>query len=141
MFVCGDGAEQQHAGDAGGRKSHLALSSPRRRRNLAPVRQKIFLVFSFFLLFSLRYEGAPLRLVLLFADGTTGEKILSCGSRQTVVAAGTWMAAHSLGSFSAFGCCCAPPWEARHFEGGGRAELTEKYPAAREDIRRFCTHE
>ena len=83
-------------------------------------------------------QGAPLRLVLLLADGSHEERVLSAaGPRQALVPAGAWMAAHSLGSHSAFGCTCAPPWEQRHFEAGTFEALAARYPACREDIRRF----
>lgn len=87
------------------------------------------------------YAGDPLRLVLLYPDGTSGEVIM--GNRplagevvQLVIPAGTWQAGHLCpgGRYALFGCTLAPGFTGAMFEGGARDVLLAAYPDRAEDI-------
>jgi uncharacterized protein len=81
------------------------------------------------------YAGAPLRLLLLGADGQVSEPVLgpglAAGQRpQLVVPAGTWQGSSSTGEWSLVGTTTAPPFDWDGFELGQRAALTARYPEA-----------
>ena len=81
------------------------------------------------------YAGAPLRLLLLHADGTVAEPVLgpdvAGGQRpQVVVPAGTWQGSSSAGAWTLAGTTTAPPFDWTGFRLGSPAELTARYPAA-----------
>ena len=87
------------------------------------------------------YAGDPLRLVLLFPDGSSRDVILGGdplkGQQvQFVIPAGVWQAGHLLagGRYALYGCTVAPGFTGDCFEGGVRAELLEKYPERAADI-------
>ena len=87
------------------------------------------------------YGGDPLRLVLLFPDGSSEDVIMGSdplkGERvQFVVPAGVWQAGHVVagGRYSLFGCTMAPGFTGDMFEGGGREQLLEVYPDRAADI-------
>ena len=85
------------------------------------------------------YAGAPLRLLLLDADGQVTEPVLgpdlTAGQRpQVVVPAGTWQGSSPAGEWSLVGTTTAPPFDWAGFELGERAALTARYPAAAERI-------
>ncbi len=91
------------------------------------------------------YAGDPLRLVLLFPDGSSrdvimGNEPLQGQQVQFVIPAGVWQAGHMLpgGKYSLFGCTMAPGFTGDMFEGGTRAELLQQYPDRADDIRRFA---
>src|SRR5665648_211354 len=90
------------------------------------------------------YGGDPLRLSLLYADGTSGDVILGSDPFkgkmvQFVVPAGVWQAGHLItgGRYALFGCTMAPGFTGSMFEGGTRSELSRKYPGRLADIERF----
>ena len=90
------------------------------------------------------YGGDPLRLVLLYPDGSSrdvilGSDLLQGQSVQFVIPAGVWQAGHMLegGRYSLFGCTMAPGFTDSMFEGGVRERLIELYPDRTEDIRRL----
>ncbi|PKN95277.1 MAG: cupin [Chloroflexi bacterium HGW-Chloroflexi-6] len=90
------------------------------------------------------YAGDPLRLVLLYPDGSSREVVMGGEPLkgqvvQFVVPAGVWQAAHMLagGRYSLFGCTMAPGFTGDMFEGGARKLLLEKYPQSADDINRF----
>ena len=90
------------------------------------------------------YGGDPLRLVLLYPDGSSRDVILGNDplqgqSVQFVIPAGVWQAGHMLegGRYSLFGCTMAPGFTDSMFEGGVRERLIELYPDRAEDIRRL----
>jgi uncharacterized protein len=85
------------------------------------------------------YAGAPLRLLLLDADGRVTEPVLgpdlAAGQRpQIVVPAGTWQGSSPAGEWSLVGTTTAPPFDWAGFELGERAALTARYPEAAERI-------
>ncbi len=91
------------------------------------------------------YAGDPLRLVLLYPDGSSREVIMGndfeAGQAvQFVVPAGVWQAGHMLagGRYSLYGCTMAPGFNSSIFEGGSRSQLLAAYPQRAEDIRRLC---
>ena len=91
------------------------------------------------------YGGDPLRLVLLFPDGSSHEVIMGSDplagqQTQFVVPAGVWQAGHTIagGRYSLFGCTLAPGFTGGMFEGGTRAQLLAAYPDRREDIIRLA---
>jgi YjjG family noncanonical pyrimidine nucleotidase len=90
------------------------------------------------------YSGDPLRLVLLYPDGSSRDVILGSdplrGQQvQFVIPAGVWQAGHVLagGRYSLFGCTLAPGFTGGMFEGGSRAQLLANYPDRGEDIQRL----
>ena len=87
------------------------------------------------------YRGDPLRLVLLYPDGTTrdvimGDDPLNGEQVQFVVPAGVWQAGHLIpgGRYALFGCTMAPGFTDAMFEGGTRDALLLQYPSRRDDI-------
>jgi predicted cupin superfamily sugar epimerase len=85
------------------------------------------------------YAGAPLRLLLLDADGRVTEPVLgpdlAAGQRpQIVVPAGTWQGSSPAGEWSLVGTTTAPPFDWAGFELGERAALTARYPEAADRI-------
>ena len=85
------------------------------------------------------YAGAPLRLLLLDADGRVTEPVLgpdlTAGQRpQIVVPAGTWQGSSPAGEWSLVGTTTAPPFDWAGFELGERAALTARYPEAADRI-------
>ncbi|HSR31352.1 MAG TPA: cupin domain-containing protein [Anaerolineae bacterium] len=87
------------------------------------------------------YEGDPLRLVLLYPDGSSQDVIMGSdplmGHRvQFVVPAGVWQAGHMVagGRYSLFGCTMAPGFTSDMFEGGVCDQLVAVYPDRVDDI-------
>ncbi|MHA6630862.1 cupin domain-containing protein [Pseudonocardia sichuanensis] len=85
------------------------------------------------------YAGAPLRMLLLGADGQVDEPVLgqdvAAGQRpQVVVPAGTWQGSSPAGEFCLVGTTTAPPFDWAHFELGDRARLTAAHPGAADRI-------
>jgi predicted cupin superfamily sugar epimerase len=90
------------------------------------------------------YDGGPLEIVRLFADGTWDAARLGmnldAGERpQIVIPAGTWFgtmlapgASHCL-----VGCTVAPGFDFADFELAEGPELAARYPAAADRIRRM----
>jgi hypothetical protein len=66
------------------------------------------------------YAGSPLLLSLSGGDGRTTHRLgpdLAAGERpQSVVPAGTWQTAESLGAFTLVGCTVAPGFAFAGFE-------------------------
>ena len=88
--------------------------------------------------------GDPLRLVLLYPDGSSGEVVLGAdvlaGQRvQFVVPAGVWQAGELVGDgrWALFGCTMAPGFVSSCFEGGRVAALLDAYPDRHDDIARL----
>jgi predicted cupin superfamily sugar epimerase len=85
------------------------------------------------------YAGAPLRLLLLHADGGISEPVLGPDlgrgeQLQFVVSAGSWQGSSPLGAWSLLGATSAPPFDWSGFRLGDRAALIERYPVARRRI-------
>jgi predicted cupin superfamily sugar epimerase len=90
------------------------------------------------------YGGDPLRLVLLFPDGSSTEVVMGAdfGASQVVqqvVPAGTWQGGECLigGRYSLFGCTMAPGFTGDCFEGGSISRLRAEYPSRTADIDRL----
>ena len=74
------------------------------------------------------YGGDPLRLVLLYPDGSSKDVIMGSDSLvQFVIPAGVWQAGHMVegGVYSLFGCTVAPGFTGDMFEGGTQTHLLE----------------
>jgi predicted cupin superfamily sugar epimerase len=82
------------------------------------------------------YGGDPLRLVLLYPDGSSRDVILSSENVQAVIPAGVWQAGHMVagGVYSLFGCTVAPGFTGDMFEGGTQKQLLPLYPDRVKDI-------
>jgi predicted cupin superfamily sugar epimerase len=82
------------------------------------------------------YGGDPLRLVLLYPDGSSKDVILSSENVQAVIPAGVWQAGHMVagGVYSLFGCTVAPGFTGDMFEGGTQTQLLKLYPDRAQDI-------
>ena len=90
------------------------------------------------------YGGDPLRLILLYPDGSSRDVIMGSDPLkgqfvQFVIPAGVWQAGHMLGGgrYSLFGCTVAPGFTGDIFEGGTREQLLAMYPDRAEDINRL----
>lgn len=88
------------------------------------------------------YGGDPMRLVLLYPDGSSEDVIMGNaplqGHRvQYVIPAGVWQAGQMVagGRYSLFGCTMAPGFTDDMFEGGAREQLISEYPDRVEDIK------
>jgi predicted cupin superfamily sugar epimerase len=88
------------------------------------------------------YAGDPLRLILLYPDGTSRDLIMGndplIGQHvQFVVPAGVWQAGHMLagGRYSLYGCTLAPGFSPSIFEGGTYDRLIASYPDRADDLR------
>jgi predicted cupin superfamily sugar epimerase len=88
------------------------------------------------------YRGDPLRLVLLYPDGSSKDVIMGNDLRkgqniQYVVPAGVWQAGHMVvgGRYSLFGCTMAPGFTDDMFEGGTHEKLVNTYPDRIRDIK------
>ena len=87
------------------------------------------------------YGGDPLRLILLYPDGSNRDVILGNEPLkgqlvQFVIPAGVWQAGHCIegGRYSLFGCTLAPGFTDDIFTGGTQAELLKLYPEREKDI-------
>jgi predicted cupin superfamily sugar epimerase len=90
------------------------------------------------------YAGDPLRLVLLYPDGSSKDVIMGSNPLkgqlvQFVIPAGVWQAGHTVdgGRYSLFGCTMAPGFTGDMFEGGTREHLMKLYPEKADDINRL----
>jgi uncharacterized protein len=88
------------------------------------------------------HAGAPLRLLLLDADGGVREPVLGPDVGrghlpQLVVPAGTWQGSSSLGEWTLVGTTTSPPFDWDHFELGTRAALIAHHPSAAARITRL----
>jgi predicted cupin superfamily sugar epimerase len=90
------------------------------------------------------YGGDPLRLILLYPDGSSRDVILgsdpTAGQEvQFVVPAGVWQAGHLVagGTYALYGCTLAPGFVPEIFEAGTVEELLGRYPDREADIRRY----
>ena len=90
------------------------------------------------------YGGDPLRLILLYPDGSSKDVIMGNDPLkghlvQFVVPAGVWQAGHMVagGRYSLYGCTMAPGFTDDMFEGGIRDDLIEVYPNRVHDINRL----
>lgn len=91
------------------------------------------------------YAGDPLRLVLLYPDGSSQDVIMGSDPLkghhvQFVVPAGVWQAGHIVdgGRFSLYGCTMAPGFTSDMFEGGTRTYLRSAFPDRSSDIERLA---
>src|SRR5262245_4397985 len=90
------------------------------------------------------YSGAPVRMLQLWPDGSGKEVILGSDIAagqvpQLVVPAGVWQGTRLVGGlgFALLGCTVAPGFDYTDYRGGSRAELTAKWPAFAEEIKRL----
>ncbi len=83
------------------------------------------------------YAGDPLRLILLYPDGSSRDVVMG-GDQivQFVVPAGVWQAGHMMagGRYSLYGCTMAPGFMPEMFTGGTKAQLLAAYPDRAADI-------
>ena len=90
------------------------------------------------------YAGDPLRLILLYPDGSSKDVIMGNDPLheqqvQFVIPAGVWQAGHLVdgGRYALFGCSMAPGFTVEMFEGGIREQLLAVYPERAADIQRL----
>ncbi len=90
------------------------------------------------------YGGDPLRLVLLYPDGSHSKIImggnpLNGQAIQYTIPAGTWQGGYLLegGHYALFGCTMAPGFTGSMYEGACRTDLLTEYPECKEDILRL----
>lgn len=94
------------------------------------------------------YGGDPMRLVLLYPDGSSRDVIMGSNPTQGqvvqfTVPAGVWQAGHVAagGRYALFGCTMAPGFTGEIFTGGTPAALLEAYPDRAADIELLCCEE
>jgi uncharacterized protein len=87
------------------------------------------------------YTGDPLRLVLLYPDGSSKDVIMGNNPLkgqhvQFVIPAGVWQAGHMIngGRYSLYGCTMAPGFTSDIFEAGLSDHLLISYPDRADDI-------
>jgi predicted cupin superfamily sugar epimerase len=87
------------------------------------------------------YGGDPLRLVLLYPDGSTrdvilGGDVLAGQQVQFAIPAGVWQAGQMQtgGRYSLYGCTMAPGFMPHMFTGGRKSDLLAAYPDRAADI-------
>ena len=87
------------------------------------------------------YQGAPVRMLQLWPDGSgktviLGSDIASGHVPQLVVPAAVWQGTRLLGEsgFALLGCTVAPGFDYADYRSAKRAELIEKWPAFEEEI-------
>ncbi len=87
------------------------------------------------------YLGDPLRLILLYPDGSSKDVIMGNAPLkgqhvQFVVPAGVWQAGHLLagGKYALYGCTMAPGFIDTMFQGGTYEELVAVYPDRADDL-------
>ncbi len=90
------------------------------------------------------YGGDPMRLVLLYPDGSSRDAILGADlvgghNVQYVIPAGVWQAGELVegGSWALFGCTMAPGFTGTCFEGGRIDDLVRSHPDRESDIRKL----
>lgn len=90
------------------------------------------------------YEGGPLHVLQLFADGSFAQPVLgldlAAGERpQLVIPAGTWFGTtlRPRASHCLVGCTVAPGFEFEDFELDDEQELAQRYPEIATQIRRM----
>ncbi len=88
------------------------------------------------------HAGAPLRMLLLYPDGTVARPVLGpdlvAGERpQVVVESGVWQASEPGGAWSLVGTVVVPPYTDDVVEFAEAGDLVPHYPEAADDIRRF----
>jgi len=93
------------------------------------------------------YKGDPLKLILLYPDGSSRDVILGgdlLGGElcQFVVPAGVWQAGSLCagGRYALFGCTMAPGFTGAIFEAGLASDLTRRYPDRAADIERLSVN-
>jgi predicted cupin superfamily sugar epimerase len=90
------------------------------------------------------YLGSPVKMLQLWPNGSGREIVLgndiAAGQvPQLVVPAGVWQGTRLIGEtgFALLGCTVAPGFDYADYHGGNRAELTAKWPAFAEEIKRL----
>ena len=90
------------------------------------------------------YGGDPLKLILLYPDGSTRDIIMGSNPLagqivQFVVPAGVWQAGQMVdgGKYSLYGCTMAPGFTENMFEGGTVTDLVKLYPGRIKEIEKF----
>ena len=86
------------------------------------------------------YDGAPLQMLLLYADGQIERPVLGkdlAGGQRPAqpVPSGVWQGSRTTGEWSLVGATMAPGFKEEMFELGQRDVLVSMYPAASEEIR------
>ena len=91
------------------------------------------------------YGGGPLRLAMIFPDGTAKEIVLGQDIEagqyvQYVVPAGVWFGAKPCAGtgFSFVGCTVSPGFDFADFELGEKTRLLQAFPQAHATIGEFC---
>ncbi len=92
------------------------------------------------------YGGDPLRLILLYPDGSSRDVIMGSDPLkgqlvQFVIPAGVWQAGHVAegGLYSLFGCTMAPGFTDDMYQGGTRDVLLRSHPDRAADIERLAS--
>ena len=91
------------------------------------------------------YGGGPLRLAMIFPNGTSKEIVLGQDIEagqyvQYVVPAGVWFGAKPCAGtgFSFVGCTVSPGFDFADFELGEKTRLLQAFPQAHATIGEFC---
>jgi len=90
------------------------------------------------------YLGSPVKMLQLWPDGSGKEVVLGSNIAagevpQLVVPGGVWQGTHLIGDsgFALLGCTVAPGFDYADYRSASRAELTTKWPAFAEQIKKL----
>ncbi|GLZ34731.1 hypothetical protein Lesp02_69180 [Lentzea sp. NBRC 105346] len=84
------------------------------------------------------HAGSPLRMILLYPDGTVETPVLSPENPQVIVPAGVWQGSSPSGEWSFVGTVVVPPYTDDIVEFGHAGDLCSRYPEHSERIKELC---
>lgn len=84
------------------------------------------------------HAGSPLRMLLLFPDGSVSEPELSASNPQVVVPAGVWQGSSPAGDWSLVGTVVVPPYTDDIVSFGHADDLCARYPSHAAAIKALC---
>lgn len=84
------------------------------------------------------HAGSPLRMLLLFPDGSVSEPVLSATNPQVVVPAGVWQGSTPVGDWTLVGTVVVPPYTDDIVSFGHADDLCARYPSHAALIRPLC---
>jgi len=84
------------------------------------------------------HAGSPLRMLLLFPDGSVSQPLLSASNPQVVVPPGVWQGSTPSGEWSLVGTVVVPPYTDDIVQFGHADDLCARYPSHAALIRPLC---
>ncbi|MET9630511.1 cupin domain-containing protein [Lentzea sp. NPDC006480] len=84
------------------------------------------------------HAGSPLRMLLLFPDGSVQQPVLSASNPQVVVPAGVWQGSSPVDDWSLVGTVVVPPYTDDIVSFGHADDLCARYPSHAAEIKTLC---